>query len=212
MIPIENAQTALQTLQSKDADILKWCENIQITTIEQQHNFEDILTKVKSSLSQVEATEDSIIKPANEIIANTRNLFKPYKDKLKNVKNLIVTGLDTWRKAQLEVNETKVIEQAKDYWDKRKEAQQTGEVIPLPDLSATPPPTTSHHNMGVTSYRTHIKVRVVSPNLVPRQYCMPSESLLRKAGEIAVARKEQPPIIDGAIIEIEYIPVSRLYR
>jgi hypothetical protein len=102
-----------------------------------------------------------------------------------------------------------VLQRAQDYWEKREEAKVTGEVVPLPDLAVSPVPATSYHNMGSTNYRKHVKVSIVNPQLIPREYCMPSESLLRKTGELALAQEKPMPIVEGAIIEVEYIPVNR---
>ena len=212
MQQVEQAQIALHDIQQMDVDLFKWCDNIQIDTVEQRHHSEELLASVKISLKRVEALEDNLLEPSYETIKRIKDLFRGYKDKLKSVKLILDSALSNRHKTELEITEGQALQRAQDYWEKRKEAEATGEVVPLPDLAVNPVPATSYHNMGSTNYRPHVKVSILKPALIPREYCTPSESLLRKAGEIALAQKKPMPLIEGAIIEVEYIPINRTIR
>lgn len=206
---IDNAQQALSKVVEKNADLLKWAENIQITTIEEQKRVEELSSELKFARKQAVEQMNKILDPAKETVREIQALFKPY---ISNVDTLIEKtdgALSLHRKQLVEVTDEEIMARATEYHEKVKEAMGTGEIVPLPDLGVTPLPKTSHHNMGTTNYRAYVKVQVVKPSLVPREYCVPSETLLRKAGEIALAQKNPMPIIEGAIIEIKYTPVSR---
>lgn len=206
---IDNAQQALSKVIEKNAAILKWAENTQITNIEEQKRVEELSAELKYARKQAVEQMNNLLNPAKETVKNIIKLFNPY---ISNVDTLIKKADDAlsfYRKELVEAPDKDFMARATEYHEKVKEAEGTGEIIPLPDLGVTVLAKSSHHNMGYTTYRTYIKVTVVKPSLVPREYCVPSETLLRKAGEIALAQKEPMPIVEGAIIEVKYTPVSR---
>jgi hypothetical protein len=206
---IDNAQQALSKVIEKNADLLKWTENVQITNHIEQKHAEELSAELKFARKQAQEQMYELLNPAIKTVTAIRKLFNPY---IKNVDDLInkVDGsLSIYRKKLIETTDEDIMARATEYHQRAKEAKLTGEIVPLPDLGVTPLPKTSHHNMGTTNYRTYVKVTVTQSNLVPREYCVPSETLLRKAGEIALAQKNPMPVVDGAIIEIKYVPVSR---
>lgn len=206
---IDNAQQALSKVVEKNADLLKWAENIQITNIVEQKRVEELSAELKYARKQAKEQLDNLLQPILESEKRVRALFKPY---LMNVDGLIskVDGsLSVYRKKLIETTDEEIMAQATEYWQKTEEAKETGEIIPLPDLGVTALSKTSHHNMGTTNYRPYVKVTVIKPNSVPREYCIPSETLLRKAGEIALTQGNPMPLVDGATIEVKYTPVSR---
>jgi len=203
MYQIENAEKALITINKDNENLTKWFDNITITCMDDQINYQDILTSAKTAYKKAKDEQDHLLEPLKESEKRIRNLFKPLLDKYTTAITTISTALKQWHTDQKKITEAQLIQEAQAYWDKTKEAQETGEIVPLPDLGVTAVSDKSRHNLGTTSYRKHIKVRIVAPNKIPRQYCMPSESLLRKAGELGITD------IEGAIIEIEYILVSR---
>jgi len=210
MIDLEtNALSAIQSLQNKNEQLLSWCENVHITSVTEQKRVEEVESSIKYAEKQVKEQLDNLISPLLESIKRIRALFKPYQDKLSLAKSNLQPELDRWRKEQLSITNEEIAKRAEDYWEKRKEAEATGEVVELPDLGIAPPASTSHHNLGTTNYRPHIKVTIYEPSSIPREYCMPSESLLRKAGELALAQNKPLPLVEGAVIEIEYKTISR---
>jgi len=202
------AKQSLDKLQDKYADLLNYCQNIQISNVTEQKRIEELNAEVKNARTAAVTQLNYLIEPSREAITRTRELFKPYIDRLDAIISQISKSLDGWRKEQLAVTEDVVLQRADDYWQKRKEAAKTGEIVPLPDLAVTTPPKTSHHNLGATNYRTYVTVKIIKPNLIPREYCTPTESLLRKAGELALAQGNPLPDIEGAVLEIKYTPVN----
>ena len=206
---IDQAQQSLSKIQDKYSNLLKYAENLQITNTEEQKRVEELSAEIKYARKQAKAQLDNLLEPILESEKRIRNLFKPY---LMNVDTLILKvdgALSQYRKQLLSTTDEEIMARATEYCQKVKEAKGTGEIIPLPDLGVTPLPKTSRHNMGTTNYRPYIKVQIVNPKLIPREYCVPSETLLRKEGEMALAQKNPMPVIEGAIIEVKYVPVSR---
>ena len=206
---IDNAQQALSKVIERNADLLKWAENIQITNHEEQKRVEELSAELKHARKQAKEQMDNLLEPILESEKRIRALFRPYLLNVTALSDKTDAALSTYRKNLIETTDEEIMARATEYHERVKEAEGTGEIIPLPDLGVTAPSKTSHHNMGTTNYRTYVKVTVVKPNLVPREYCVPSETLIRKAGEIAFAQGNPMPIIDGATIEIKYTPVSR---
>lgn len=209
---IEKARETLQTIEQKDSNLTKWFGNIQITNTKEQKNYEEILASAKIALKQVTDIEDGLLKPLKETANGIKNLFKPKKDEYAKAITQISDILNKWRKEQKELTEAQITQQAETFWKQQKETKETGEVIPLPDLGMSVLSKTSTHNMGSTSYIPHIHVTIVKSSLVPREYCVPAESLLRKAGEMALAQEKPMPAIDGVILEVTYTPRSNPIR
>lgn len=200
---IDQAQQSLTKIQDKYSTLLKYAENIQITNIEEQKRIEELSSELKFARKQAIGQMDNLLDPAKKTVKAIVSLFKPY---ILNINTLIDKtdgALFQYRKQLLETTDEELMARATDYWKKREEAKGTGEIVPLPDLGIMLPSKTSYHNMGSTSYRKHIKIRIIDPNKIPREYCTPSESLIRKAAELGITD------ITGAIIEIEHIPVNR---
>jgi hypothetical protein len=206
---IDNAQQALSKVVEKNADLLKWAENIQITNHVEQKRVEELSTELKFARKQAKEQLDYFLQPILESEKRVRALFKPYLMNVDALSAKVDTALSSYRKKLVEATDEDIMARATEYYQRVKELEGTGEIVPLPDLGVTPLAKTSHHNMGTTSYRAYVKVQIAKPSLVPREYCVPSETLLRKAGEIALAQKNPMPVIEGTIIEVKYVPVSR---
>lgn len=203
---MQDPNQALEILKTKDAELLPYLENVSITTKEQQKQYEDILIETRQAISRAEAMRKELTEPLRLSEQRINAMFKRYTAPLMNGCNSIVNVLNHWRKEQSDISETKLLAEAKDYWERRKEAELTGEVIPLPELNSNPPPKTSHANMGSVSYREVFEIRIVSPDLVPRDLCEPVMSKIRKRAESGVTQ------IDGVVITKKFVPYTRLYN
>jgi hypothetical protein len=203
MQEVEKARETLETIQIQNTDLVKWFESPKIVCLQDQLNYQDILTSAKIAYKKAKDEQDHLLEPLKESEKRIRDLFKPLLEKYGSAITTISSLLNQWHTEQKKITEAQIMQEAQAYWDKAKEAKETGESVALPDLGISAVSDKSRHNLGTTNYRRHIKVQIINPNKIPRQYCTPSESLLRKAGELGITA------IEGAIIEIEYIPVSR---
>lgn len=203
---MQDPNQALEILKSKDAELMPYLQNPVITNREQQKNYEDVLISARQSIARAEEMRKTLTEPLRLSEQRINAMFKQYTKPLMEGCNSIVKVLNHWRKEQSDISEAKLLTEAKDYWEKRKEAELTGEIIPLPELNSNPPPKTSHANMGSVSYREVFEIQIVDPNLVPRDLCEPVLSKIRKRAESGVTQ------IDGVIITKKFVPYTRLYQ
>jgi len=203
---MQDPNQALEILKSKDAGLMPYLQNISITSREQQKNYEDVLISARQSIQRAEAMRKELIEPIRLTEQRINAMFKQYTAPLVDGCNSIIKVLNHWRKEQSDISEEKLMIEAGAYWERVKEAKETGEVIPLPELNSTPPPKTSHANMGMVSYREVLEVRVVSPDLVPRDLCEPVMSKIRKRAESGITD------IEGVVITKKFVPYTRLYN
>jgi hypothetical protein len=203
---MQDPNQAIEVLKSKDAELMPYLQNIAITNREQQKNYEDVLISARQSIQRAEAMRKELIEPIRLTEQRINAMFKSYTAPLVDGCNSIIKVLNHWRREQSDINETKLLAEAQEYWRKFNEAKETGEVVPLPELNTTPPPKTSHANLGSVSYREVLEVRVVSPDLVPRDLCEPSVSKIRKRAESGVQD------ISGVVITKKFVPYTRLYQ
>jgi hypothetical protein len=201
-----NPETALEVLKSKDAEIMPYLQNIAITSREQQKNYEDVLISARQSIQRAEAMRKELIEPIRLTEQRINAMFKAYTSPLVDGCNSIIKVLNHWRKEQSDISDAKLLTEAQEYWKRVNEAKETGEVVPLPELNSTPPPKTSHANLGSVSYREVFEIRVVSPDLVPRDLCEPSVGKIRKRAESGITS------IEGVIITKKFVPYTRLYN
>lgn len=209
---LQSAQQLIQTIQERNAGLLERLQNTKVTSIEEQKIAEEDLAIASKEYKKLKETQESILKPHRQTEQALRSLFKPILDKYETFIKAKREALSVWIKTQENITKEEIDKKVQDFWDKSKEAKETGELVPLPDLSVSPIPKTSYHNMGSTTYRKKINVIILEPHLIPREYCVPSEELLRTAGELAMKQDMPMPTIEGAIIEVVKIPVTNPIR
>jgi len=203
---MQDPNQVIEVLKSENAELMPYFQNIGITNREQQKDYEDVLISARQSIQRAEAMRKELVEPIRLTEQRINAMFKSYTTPLVEGCNSIIKVLNHWRREQSDISEEKLTAEAKEYWAKLDEAKGTGEIIPLPTLSSTPPPKTSHANMGTVSYREVLEVRVVSPDLVPRDLCEPVLSKIRKRAESGVTD------IPGVVCERKFVPYTRLYN
>ena len=203
---MQDPNQVIEVLKSENAELMPYFQNIGITNREQQKDYEDVLISARQSIQRAEAMRKELVEPIRLTEQRINAMFKSYTTPLVEGCNSIIKVLNHWRREQSDISEEKLTAEAKEYWAKLDEAKGTGEIIPLPTLSSTPPPKTSHANMGTVSYREVLEVRVVSPDLVPRDLCEPSVGKIRKRAESGVQD------ISGVVITKKFVPYTRLYN
>lgn len=203
---MQDPNQAIEVLKTKDAQLMPYLSNIQITNREQQKNYEDVLISARQSIQRAEATRKELIEPLRLTEQRINAMFKTYTAPLVEGCNSVIKVLNHWRKEQSDISETKLLTEAEEYWKRVQEAKETGEVVPLPELNSQLPPKTSHANMGMVSYREVFEIQIVDPLLVPRDLCDPTPSKIRKRAESGIVD------IPGVVITKKFVPYTRLYK
>jgi len=203
---MQDPESAIEVLKNKDAQLMPYLSNIQITNREQQKNYEDVLIDARQSIQRAEATRKELVEPLRLTEQRINSMFKQYTAPLVEGCNSIIKVLNHWRKEQSDISEAKLLTEAEEYWKRVQEAKETGEVVPLPELNSSPPPKTSHANMGMVSYREVFEIQIVDPLLVPRDLCDPVLSKIRKRAESGIVD------IPGVIVTKKFVPYTRLYK
>jgi hypothetical protein len=203
---MQDPNQAIKVLKSKDAGLLPYLQNPVITSREQQKNYEDVLISARQSIARAEEMRKSMTEPLRLSEQRINAMFKQYTAPLVEGCNSIIKVLNHWRREQSDISEEKLMIEAGAYWERVKEAKETGEVVPLPELNAQLPPKTSHANMGMVSYREVFEIRIIDPLLVPRDLCEPVMSKIRKRAESGITD------IPGIVCEKKFVPYTRLYN
>lgn len=193
----------LVTIEDREKILLKWLNNIQIASVEEQKNCEDMLIHARQVLKEADAKRKELHEPYKREIDRINDLFKPFMDKLSMGINSVMKALDSWRLEQRRIAEAAQMEAMKKQAEAVAMSKVTGEIVePITEVIPTVSKT-SHANIGSVTYRKQIEVQVVNPDLVPRDLCEPSLSKIRKRAESGVRE------IPGVLITEKEIPVTR---
>jgi len=205
----DRTQVVLRDLESKQSTLLRWLDNVKVTTDNEQKNAEDILISAKGAIKEAESVRKSITAPMDEAKSRVMALFRPYTDRLQVGVNAINKAL-TVRHAQVvaqqeEERNARLMEEAARMEEVQEVAKVTGEVVefqPLDDL--VPIPSKTHQaNLGSVTYREGIEVEIVNANLVPRDLCEPSLKKIKARAESGITD------IPGVVITKKYTPIGR---
>ena len=172
-------EVALKVLQEKDADLLRWMDQISVTSIGEQKNCESNLIMAKNAYNQAEAMRKNLTAPMYEAIKRINALFKPYTSKLELGINMSIKGLSDWHAFSKKEAGRKLDTLAVDYMNKVKEAQETGEIVPVPRLPDLNIAKTSHSGPGYVSYIDGFEIIIISEDKVPRDLCKADMSKIR---------------------------------
>lgn len=205
----DRTQVVLRDLESKQSTLLRWLDNVKVTTDNEQKNAEDILISAKGAIKEAESVRKSITAPMDEAKSRVMALFRPYTDRLQVGVNAINKAL-TVRHAQVvaqqeEERNARLMEEAARMEEVQEVAKVTGEVVefqPLDDL--VPIPSKTHQaNLGSVTYREGIEVEIINANLVPRDLCEPSLKKIKARAESGITD------IPGVVITKKYTPIGR---
>lgn len=149
------------------------------------HNMElvgAILVDVKKQLKDLKARQDAITAPMRAAEKGVRDLFRPALNALAEAESILKEAIGKAQAAQHEANRqaTAAAQIAISQGNALAAAQATQGLTHI-----APPP-------GITT-KDVLTFRIVDPNLVPRQLCVPSDQLIRAA--IAAGFHEIPGVL-----------------
>jgi hypothetical protein len=196
-------ELALESLKTKDRDLLVYFESIEITNRDQPKNCEDLLILGRRAVKAAEDTQKELLQPIKEEEKMVRDLFRPYLSRWELALSRVSSALNNWHAKERKAAEELRIEQMKAQAAAIAEARETGEIIQLPNTTPMVVNKTSHAHVGTVTYRKDFDIQVVSPELVPRDLCEPSLVRIRARVKSGVID------IPGVLITEKTITVAR---
>jgi hypothetical protein len=201
----ETPQVALQELHRQDEMLFAWVQICKVTDPASKRNAENMLSSARYSYKRADQKRRELLKPIEEAVDGINNLFRPYLERLKGAIDVMSSSLTDYQKDCIELareeQQKLLIQQA----EAIAQARTTGEVVQLPTNSevVASPPKTSHADMCTVTYRKQLVVKIVNPDLVPRDLCEPSISKINARAKSGVVD------IPGCLITEDLIPVTR---
>ncbi len=169
-------------------------ESLEITTLDQEKNCGDLLTYGRKAIKAAESRQKELLEPIKAAEKEIREPFKAYISRLE-------LGVNRLNQALTAYHAKKENEAALLAAEALKVQRETGEVIEAGVLE--PVKQTVRTHVGTVTYRTILEVTVIDEKLVPREFCDPNITRLRKAAEAGIRD------IPGVLIAEKQITVAR---
>ncbi|MCJ7829349.1 MAG: hypothetical protein MUP81_06385 [Dehalococcoidia bacterium] len=185
----KSPETIIQELEQKDKALFEWIGRLAITDIASQKNAENILTDAKFAQKRATEAQKFLLDPIRESEKRVRDLFRSYLDRLSLGISRISILLSNYHQEQLAMARESETYAAAELVAKIADAEGTGEVVDL-TLAETikAPVKTSRAELGTTSYLEDFDIRIINPDLVSRDLCVPSLSKIRARVKSGVKR------------------------
>ncbi len=184
-------ETEVKELELQHASLLRWLTEVKVTSDEEQKQAEDLLIKSRRALKQATDKRMELTRPLDESKRKIIEFFQPHIDRLTTGISIINTELRRWRdKKQLEAEIA------------RLDALEN--IKPITECSTvSEPEKTSKTESGSVTYRDDYDIKIINPDLVPRDLCEPSMPRIRAKVKSGVL------IIPGVEITPKYVTVTR---
>jgi len=171
----ETPETALITLKQQNEILLKHLANIIITNKDERINVGDMLITGRKAIKEVKAKLAELIQPAKDEQSRIKSIFDPFITQLETGLLSINRAMSNYDLEQDQIARQALIESIKDTVDTT-----TGEITETVGALEIQSKTTQA-NAGTFSKQDSFDVIIISPDLIPRQYCDPSLVKLRAA-------------------------------
>ena len=205
----------VQFVKTETFQISRELDGLEVKTQEDDKRAVILGLANKSAINRLESFRKAIVGPLNDHVANINSIFKKISAPFLNNDQVIKQKRDIFireqeriarieserletqrRKEQAILDEQRRKEQEK----LDKKALKTGVEAPvlapvtiLPPVPKVEVPKTTHTELGFSTVKKVMKFKVLNPDLVPREYCIPDE---KKIGVLVRAKvlKELPGI------------------
>jgi len=172
----KNTSVELTPLKAQVSKLENRAQEIQINNEEDYRSTADLIAKLKETGSRIKNIKESITKPLNEALRNTRELFAPIESQFTNAESIVKTKiLEYKRKIDAEVakQEAKIAKGVESGRLKIETAEKKLDQIERVE-------NTTKGKIGEVQIRKIKKVRIIDINLLPREYLIPNDTLIRK--------------------------------
>lgn len=169
-------QRDLATYKATATKVVNKANATEIATEADYTKAGDQLVLIKGAEREVTERKNKIVKPLNEALKETRNLFRPIEDQLAAARKVVQDSMLSFRqKAEAERQRIEQEAQAKLDQGEITEDEAIDSVA-----AASSPAKTMHGARGKTTVRTTREIEVVDAALIPRQYLVPDLVAIRR--------------------------------
>lgn len=200
-----NPQTAVEELESQQEILIRWLDDPQVTNDLEQKQAEDLLISARFALRQADEARRMLTHPLDESKKKIIELFRPYVTKLTNGIDTLTRALHIYHVDKVAAIEADRLAALAQEASRLAVAKENGEIIqPLSSPLVPELPKTSRTHLGRVTYRDDYDIRIVDPNLVPRDLCEPSMPKIRARVKSGLTD------IPGVLVTRKYIPSASL--
>ncbi len=164
------------TVYEKEIDpIRSEADKLQIEDTQSLEDAAMILSNLNKTLDRITTEREKVTKPLNEALKAERSRWKPLETKLEQAIVLVRSKISTYQTAhtlKARKEEDKIIERVNKGTLKADTAITKLQAIDAPE-------TVVNTDVGTLKFRTVRKFRIKNLSLVPREYLIPNEVLIR---------------------------------
>ena len=166
----------LAPIKDETKNIFDQAKSLTIKTEDDLIVAADNLKQIKTVAARVKEFKEKFTKPANEILKTARTIFAPFESVCEEAEKEVKRKMLVFNQAQEKKAEKKTETIMGKVADGKMSVEKAAEKI-----EAAAPKTSVQGNVGAIQYRTVKKVVIESPELLPREYLIPNEVMIRKA-------------------------------
>jgi len=174
MIKKEN-EKALEVAKKKTSKALVLAEGLKIKNQESLTKAVELLSNIKKVGKLIKASKEKITKPANEILKNARDMFRPVEDQYKEAERIVkfkMVEFNTKEEVKAEKKEEKILAKVEDGQISSEKASEKIENLA--------PEKTVQSKAGNIRFKTIKEVVIQDESKIPRNYLMPNMVKIRK--------------------------------
>lgn len=194
----------LANLEASSQPLLKHLYAIKVASPEEQKNAEDLLIVARRARTAADEKRKQLTRPLDEAKRRIIQLFEPYINRLDTGINILNRELTAYHESLLELQRQAQRKALEEQAARMTEAQQTGEVVDLPQATTLPNVAkTSRAHLGTVTYRDDLAILIINPDQVPRDLCEPSMPRIRARVKSGVTN------IPGVLVTTNTVSVTR---
>ncbi len=201
-----HAPDTVTALEERQAPLLKHLAELKVRSTAEQRNAEDLLISARYALKEAQQKRMELTRPLDEAKGRIIDMFKPYINRIETGIGILTRELNQYHAYLLQLRQAEEERAMREAAARAQEAQETGEVQAPPDdaeIDVPIVPKTSRGPMGSVTYRQEYEIKVVRPDLVPRDLCEPNIPKIRARVKSGVTD------IPGVLVTTKTVPVAR---
>ena len=168
--------TSLAPLKAQVSKLENRANEITIASAEDNLLATNLKAKLNETKKQIKERKEEITKPLNAALKSARDLFSPIEESFEKAERILAGKLIAYKQkveAETRAAEEKLAARVEKGTMKLETAEQKIEALPIVQKTVQ----TDH---GRVQFRKIKKVRIINQDLVPDQYWMLNEVLIRK--------------------------------